>query len=1635
VTCIAVEGGHNVEDSRSPGFSDGLLIAVLWLIGCAAWCSSTSAQLLTFPGQSAVGSVSAPVTISVPIPNGGLLSAIKVLGEGITNGDFLNTGSASCSVGVSYPAGQVCTVNVSFQPSYPGLRSGAVVLVAKDGSYMGIQYLSGIGAGSLAVFIPGQIATVAGHSSWIYSGDGGLATLASIYLPHGIAVDYEGNLYIADSGNNRIRKVNAVTGIISTIAGTGSLGDSGDGGSALAATLNGPSSVAIDGAGDIFLSDTGNSVIRRIVPGTGIITTVAGTIGVLGYSGDGGPATAATFNSPNGIALDAAGNLFVADTANNCVRRVDGLTGLVTTIAGTGVGGYNGDHIQAKTARLNAPWSVSLDPAGSIYVADQENHRVRKIDASGVITTVAGTGIGGFSGDGALATAATLNSPASSVIDVAGNIYVADSGNNRVRKINAVTGIITTVAGSASQSISGDGGPATSAGLYGPYTLALDDFGSLYIADVFHNRIRMITANEAVLNFPAMRIGRVSTAQTATIENDGNADLNIESVQGVSDSVVDGPTTTCLSGSTLSMLDSCIIGASLAPTRLGSPLIGVVSLVSTASNSPDKLNLSGSVLTEDPSTTTLGVSANPIQTGNSVYFTANVTSAGVKPTGQITLLDGTNSLGSLDLDASGVATFAVSDFAGGQHSITASYAGDVNNTPSVSAVLIETVNFVTAPTNTVLVANANPVLAGKSVVFTATVAPTDPTSTVGTIAGPVTFKDGSTIMGAAAIVSGTASFSTSTLTVGQHSVVATYSGISTFASSSSAPFFLNVQPGTTVTSLASAANPSAGGGPLLLTVVVSGNTTMPTGDVTFLDGSTLLGTSLLSKTGVAALQLSGLALTVGDHSIVAVYGGDAINNGSSSSALVQTVNSAVTTAVVKSSLNPASQGAPVILTATVTSTGGIPGGMAEFFDGATSLGTGTLDPTGATTLTSAVLSLGSHSITARYSGDALDASAVSAALNQVIVPATTTIALTASANPSLFGSPIVLSVLVLGTGSQPTGTVTLMDGATAVATQPLDQSGRATFANTDFAIGVHSLVALYGGDGDHAPNNAALTLRTVQGTSVTLNSSSSTAFAGTAVSLNAAVAGHSNEPLTGTVQFKDGSAVIASVPIGPGGTAVFSSTMLSTGSHSISAVYSGDQLDQSSTSNTLVEVISIASTSTTLETSANPSFTGLSLNLVASVSGQGIVPTGSITFLDSGAILGVVRVGTSGGASLALSALAPGMHTLTASYSGDTDDAPSTSSTISESVVQRTVVTIYSSANPSMFQSSPTVTVTVSGGLAQYPPTGTVTLYDGTTKIGSGSLNAISTAHFLLTTPSLGQHDLTATYSGDTNNSVATAPVFLQNVILTPTTTTFRTSSTLLSGGQSVTFIGLVQGAGPNIPTGSVAFSSGATELGSAVLDGTGLATLSFIPPQGSYQLVAHYPGDALFAASDSTSTPVAVGPAVAYTMIVTPTQVALHSGDHTTLQLTINMAESFTDTVSIGCAGLPVSVTCTFSSNNVKVAGGGSTTLSMVLDTGDPLGAGATASLRSHVNTTLAFILPGGAFLSLLGFRTRRLRRHLSIFTMLLLLCAFGMLTGCGNSLNVNDTPSGVYSIQVIGRGALSGFTQSETVSLTVTK
>jgi sugar lactone lactonase YvrE len=338
-----------------------------------------------------------------------------------------------------------------------------------------------------AIDASGQtIATFAGRKTAGYSGDGGPASAATINKAVSLAADSAGNLYVADFYNQTIRKIDAA-GTITTIGGNRTIGYSGDGGPATAAQLNGPWGIAVDNDGNVFVADKHNHAIRKI-NADGIITTVAGN-GTAGYSGDGGPATAARLNHPLGLCLDVAGNLYIADNSNTVVRKISP-SGIISTFAGNNHAGSSGDGRAATAASLRNVRAVAADGKGNIYISDTWNSIIRKVDTRGIITTYAGFRVPGYRGDGGPATLSCLHYPVGITFDADDNLYIADNFNHAIRKVSA-EGKMSTVAGTGTKGYSGDGGPATAAQTSHPTSLVISN-GHLYFTEFTNNLIRTL---------------------------------------------------------------------------------------------------------------------------------------------------------------------------------------------------------------------------------------------------------------------------------------------------------------------------------------------------------------------------------------------------------------------------------------------------------------------------------------------------------------------------------------------------------------------------------------------------------------------------------------------------------------------------------------------------------------------------------------------------------------------------------------------------------------------------------------------------------------------------------------------------------------------------------------------------------------------------------------------------------------------------------------------------------------------------------------------------------------------------------------------------------------------------------------
>jgi len=676
-----------------------------------------------------VGTASTTQTATLTMNNSGTTSAtlgtaIQVLTQGVAGLDYAYVTGGTCAAGTAYTVNTTCTVQFTFTPAAPGVRLGAIELFTASGTApIAVTYLSGTGNGPLVGFAPGTITTVAGNGTAGYTGDNGPATSAELNYPQGVTVDAAGNLYIADYDGNRVRKVAAATGIITTVAGNGSLTLSGDNGPATSAGIGNPYGVAVDGAGNLYIADSNNNRIRKVTVATGIITTVAGggtspgtCVGSTNSVGDGCLATGASLNSDYGVAVDGAGNLYIADSFNVRIRKVTAATGIITTVAGNGVFGTTGDNGAATSAEFFQPASVTVDGAGNLYIPDAYNYRVRKVTAgTGIITTVAGTGTSGYVAmqDGGPATSAELNRPELVAMDSAGNLYIADTGNSRIRKVEAATGIITTVAGNGGLGFSGDNGAATGAKLNIPTSVALDGAGNLYIVDIGSVRIRKVTAAANPIAYAtATNDGTTDTtdgAYTLTVANIGNAALTLPAPgsgmnPGISTGFTPGNSSTCPQLSTVSSPGTLAAGASCTELISFAPVSGVSvsgSLVFTDNNlnvaaSTQSVTMSGTGIVVAVASTTTVVQTVPTTlgsagTGVAVTLTATAVSGSTSktavPTGSVQFYNGAAALGSaVTLNSSGVATLTLpTGFPSVQTaSITATYAGDTNYNASTS---------------------------------------------------------------------------------------------------------------------------------------------------------------------------------------------------------------------------------------------------------------------------------------------------------------------------------------------------------------------------------------------------------------------------------------------------------------------------------------------------------------------------------------------------------------------------------------------------------------------------------------------------------------------------------------------------------------------------------------------------------------------------------------------------------------------------------------------------------------------------------------------------------------------------------------------------------------------------------------
>jgi large repetitive protein len=837
------------------------------------------------------------------------------------------------------------------------------------------------------------------------------------------------------------------------------------------------------------------------------------------------------------------------------------------------------------------------------------------------------------------------------------------------------------------------------------------------------------------------------------------------------------------------------------------------------------------VVNPAPSATTLTTAPNPSTAGQGVLLNATVTTGA---TGTVSFYNNAALLATRPLSGN-TAAYTVSNLPAGtsSNSITGVYNGDTNYLSSTSNAINQVVMNTTV-TSLSLSAGTNPSTIGQSLTIKATVTPSSAT-------GTITFFDGATQLNVANLSSGAASYTTSALTAGAHSLTAVYSGDTGDAGSTSTALTQNVK-ATTTTTLTAAPNPSVSGQGVLLTATVTAGAT---GTVSFYDNvSTLISTQPLSggTPNAATYTVSNLPAVPSPNSITAIYNGDSNNATSTSNAVTQTVqNGTVTSLSLSAGANPSTAGQSLTFKATVTPSAAA--GTITFFDGVTQIGQGTLSG-GTASLTTSALTAGAHSLTAVYGGDANDGGSTSTALSQNVKAVTTT-TLTAAPNPSVSGQGVLLTATVTAGA---TGTVSFYDNvSTLISTQPLSggtpNTATYTVSNLAAAPSPNSITAIYSGDSNNATSTSSAVNQVVQNitvTSLSLSAGTNPSASGLSLTFKAAV---TPSAATGTITFFDGATQLGVMNLS-GGTASYTTSALAAGVHSLKVVYSGDTNDATSTSTILTQTVTGSST-TTLTAAPNPSVSGQGVLLTATVTTGA---TGTVSFYDNVSTL-IFTQPLNGGnpntAAYTVSNLpvAPSPNSITAVYSGDSNFSTSTSSAVNQIVMNTTVTSLIlsSGTNPSTVGQALTFEASVTPSSA----TGKMTFFDGATQLGKVTLSG-GAASYPTSALSGGAHLLTAVYGGDTDDATSTSAPLTQNIDTSTVTTVTAPAAPVF--GNVVTLQASVSPRPASAPFGTVTFYDGATVLGTAALPASGSA--SFTTPmlsQGKREIRARYDGSGAF--------------------------------------------------------------------------------------------------------------------------------------------------------------------------------------------
>jgi hypothetical protein len=1399
------------------------------------------------------------------------------------------------------------------------------------------------------------ISTLAAHGVPGYSGDHGAAAAAELQHPVAVKVDRQGNVYIADCWNSAVRKVSPA-GVITTIAGTGVAGFGGDNGPATDAQLNHPAGLAIDGSGNVFIADASNNRVRKVSP-AGIVTTVAGD-GNAGFGGDDGPATGAELSNPVDVALDASGNLFIDDADNNRVRRVT-RAGLIATVAGSGRQGFSGDGGMATEAALDHPSAIALDLAGGLYIADFGNHRVRKVAPDGLIATVAGNGTAGFSGDGGPAIDAALNDPAGVAADAAGNLYLSDGGNDRIRVV-APDGAIWTVAGSGSAGFDGDGAPARDAKLFGPNKIGVDAEGNVYLPDTGNERVRTLIFGRTPTNptdtasVPIFGTGFV--AGGPGLAPLGTPDGNF--------SLISCPSGPCANGPYVSLTDRYPFPEWIPNTQTAQwigPDTGGNEAQTDASGTydyresfdltgflPDSVVLSGSYATDNTGFIQLnGVTVGPasptfmsstpftlasgFQAGvNTIDFlVTNITgpSWGTNPSGLFVELSGTAEL-------QGAAAFGTMTFAP---------AAAVLQGTSQAVTIVDTLAYSAAP----------------------------PTGAVAYVLSGVSYPATCTTAGSPAICTATVPAATiAALPASSYVVTGSFAGDADHAPATASSGTFNVA------ATGACAVPTSGGGSMNIAYYTVAESDR---DVSSLP-SGISSNYVLPGLGPHGLPVYNPKATALVGSVAAPYDlladgeitwwSPALNGGGAGGAsdVVETGTGVVSLPFANDKFFPPNGAGASDLTGfqAAVLTGTLVAPAAEtvsftiasddmaflYLDGQIACDDGGLHRASSVACTTSTIAAGPHTLSVFY----VDLDPVAAVLDFSVATSNVSVD---TPNPLEFGamtfSPsasvprganqaITIGNTLAYTGAQPTGAVTfVLNGVSykAICTSgsgPENCSAVVPAATIRaLPVGHYMVAESFAGDCNHAPATAASGDFTVTQETLTF---------GTMTFSPAA-----NEPYGASqIVTIDDTLTFATVP--PTGAVTY--------------VLNGATYPASCTG-----------TASPQTCSANvPSAT------VAALPVAGYPVTGSFA----------------GDANYTAATASPGTFTITSTATTTTLAASSTSLTFGQSVTL-------------------TATVSTASGVAA---TGDVTFFNGTAALKSAALNANSAAS-VSSTPAVGVYPFTASYGGSADDlPSASSPPLIVRVDPAPSVTTLTSSLNPAPGGASIAFTVVAKSAG-GTPAGLVTLADGTAVLAVLALNPAGTATFSTSSLAiGIHNLTASYAGSANFAASQGTLTQAVLAPP---TFTITPSgPLTLVTQHHGPIAIAVTPVNEFSGTVTLHCGALPPYATCEWAaaeltSTSIQVAGGPAS-VQLVIDTSAVLGyesssrpgaRGDGMNLAQRESVFAGLLFPA---LLLLHRRRRGLSR--------LAICSVAMfsilnLSGCGVK-NPNSTPPGTYTILIDG-------------------